>query len=228
MIRARLIFAAATITVAATVANHWPRPHLADIYPPPSWHAPFGMECGPGPRVLIVGASVALGWGVDRVEDTWWARLCRITGGQYINLSVPATRVADHLEVLRGITAAERFDRTLVVAGANDAVLGLAPGVAGQVDRRRVQFAADARAVRYVVNGSWLTPNGNIPAPRGRLRLILQPAPQGYGEEVRRAYHEMAREVDLDLSALPVDYVDRIHFGRAGQASLARAIAEAL
>ena len=40
--------------------------------------------------------------------------------------------------------------------------------------------------------------------------------------------HEMAREVDLDLSMLPVDYVDRIHFGRAGQASLARAIAEVM
>jgi hypothetical protein len=57
---------------------------------------------------------------------------------------------------------------------------------------------------------------------------VLQPIPQGYGEEVRRAYHEMAREVDLDLSMLPVDYVDRIHFGRAGQASLARAIAEVM
>lgn len=30
MIRARLIFAAATITVAATVANHWPRHRLTD------------------------------------------------------------------------------------------------------------------------------------------------------------------------------------------------------
>jgi lysophospholipase L1-like esterase len=158
---------------------------------------------------LIVGASVALGWGVDRVEDTWWARLCRITGGQYINLSVPATRVADHLEVLREQSV--RFDAVLAVVGANDLVLGLAPGVRGQVDVRARQFRRASAALESA----------------GVVR-VLQPIPQGYGEEVRRAYHEMAREVDLDLSALPVDYVDRIHFGRAGQASLARAIAEVM
>ena len=208
MIRAKLIFAAATITAAATVANHWPRQRIAALYPPPPWHAPITADCGPGPRVLIVGASVALGWGVDRLDETWWVQLCRITGGNYTNLAVPATRVADHLEVLRG--AKGRYDRALAVVGANDLVLGLAPGVAHQVERRAERLRGGIAALQ--VEGA---------------TLILQPAPQGYDAEVRRAYAEMARSVDLDLSALPVDYVDRIHFGRAGQASLARAIAEA-
>ena len=208
MIRAKLIFAAATITAAATVANHWPRQRIAALYPPPPWHAPITADCGPGPRVLIVGASVALGWGVDRLDETWWVQLCRITGGNYTNLAVPATRVADHLEVLRGLD--QRFDRIVAIAGANDLVLGLAPAVPHQVDRRLSAARRGFAELRGV-----------------GVATVLQPAPQGYDAEVRRAYAEMAREVDLDLSALPVDYVDRIHFGRAGQASLARAIAEA-
>jgi len=202
MIRARLIFAAATITAAATVANHWPRQRLVDVYPPPSWHALVTVDCGPGPRVLIVGASVALGWGGDRLDETWWVRLCHMTGGSYTNLAVPATRMADHLEVVRETRGG--FDRVLVVTGANDLVLGLAPGVRGQMARRVGEFDLQAQAAQ----GS------------GVLR-VLQPSPQGYGEEVRAAYAEMAREVDLDLSALPVDYVDRIHFGAAGQGALA-------
>ena len=209
MIRAKLIFAAATITAAATVANHWPRQRIAALYPPPPWHAPITADCGPGPRVLIVGASVALGWGVDRLDETWWVQLCRITGGNYTNLAVPATRVADHLEVLRGLD--QRFDRIVAIAGANDLVLGLAPAVPHQVDRRLSAARRGFAELRGV-----------------GVATVLQPAPQGYDAEVRRAYAEMARSVDLDLSALPVDYVDRIHFGAAGQASLARAIAEAM
>lgn len=206
--RAKAIFASLVVTLAATVANHWPRARLADNYPPPPWRAPVALDCGPGPRVLIVGASVALGWGVDRVEDAWWARLCRITGGSYLNLSVPATRVADHYQALRGAHGF-RPDRVLAVVGANDLVLGLAPSVRGQVVGRERRFRTDIRDLK-----------------RLGATLILQPAPQGYDAEVRAAYAEMAREVDLDLSALPVDYVDRIHFGAEGQASLARAIAE--
>lgn len=211
MIRAKLIVSAGAITLAATIANHWPRAKLADVYPPPSWHAPVGMDCGPGPDVLIVGASVALGWGVDDLADTWWAQLCRITGGRYLNLAVPATLVADHLEVLRERGGAN-VDRIIAIAGANDLVLGLAPAIPHQVERRTRRLQAGLRALD----------------DRPGVLAVLQPAPQGYDAEVRRAYAEMAREVDLDLSALPVDYVDRIHFGRAGQASLARAIAEVM
>lgn len=205
------------LTVLSYAANHLYPVAPPTVCPPPAW-TQRELDCGPGPRVLVVGGSVALGWGASGFEQTWWVQACRRVGGTWRNAADAAKTAGDALaqmEANRGFAPGT----TLALVGANDLVYGLAPAIAGQLDARLVRFISSATALRAA-----------------GATVILQPIPlgaesfeaSGHEDEIRAAYATMAQVADVDLSLLPVDYVDLIHFGDRGQRIVADAIVERL
>ena len=132
----------------------------------------------------------------------------------------PAKRVADELRQMeenRGFMA----DRVIALDGGNDLVLGLAPAIRGQVDRRAAGFVEGAARLR--AHGALVILQ---PIDLSGAHPTLQTA--GHEAELARAYAEMARAADVDLSGLPVDFLDVLHFGDRGHAMLADRIVEIL
>lgn len=213
----KILTAAAGLTLLSAAYNATRPVAEPSVCAPPTWTT-RDLDCGPGPRVLVIGGSVALGWGASDLAHTWWALACARVGGQWRNAAQPAARV-DPQEIEQAIRE-DRWGADLVIelSGANDLVYGLAP-LAGQPTKR---------VGRWLVSHAWLR---GIVGPR--LLTVIQPAPVGaplwetggVEDEARSAYAWMAMVGDVDLSALEVDYVDAVHFGDAGHARVADAIA---
>lgn len=215
----RVIFGAAVVTAALAAANHWPARADATVRHGNHDGARYvELDCGPGPRVLVLGGSVANGWGASALDREWWAQACRRAGGVWRNAAQPARRVGDEIRQADA-HAAFGAEVTIALDGANDLILGLAPQIRGQIERRVEAYRVGARELR-----------------RRGVVVVLQPIPlggpslqtAGYEARLREAYREMAREADVDLSALAVDYLDVVHFGDAGHAALAEALTAAI
>lgn len=216
-----LIGAAAGATVALTIANHCGFPaREPEVCAPPTW-TQGDLDCGPGPRVLVIGGSVAQGWGASDLGHAWWALACERVGGRWRNAAQPAGRV-DPQEIEQAIRESDwGADVVVEITGANDLVYGLAP-LPGQPTKR---------VGRFLASHAWLR---GIVGPR--LLTVIQPAPtgrplwetRGVEAEAHAAYAWMAMVGDVDLSRVSVDYVDAIHFGDAGHALVAAAVAGSL
>lgn len=214
----KLLFAATALTVVSVLANQ--------LYPETRWpsnaprnHDPgMSRDCGPGPRVLVVGASVALGQGASSINTEWWVLACEELGGYWKNVAVPGHRASDEVAQIQGNPG---YEVVIVIDGANDLAFGLAPQVPGQIEKRLPRYLANVKEMR---------------ALRPDMVHVLQPPPfgvpsmstLGYEEELRAIYARMASVVDLDLSDANVDYVDLVHFGDRGQRIVADAIVERL
>lgn len=228
--RARLIAGASALTLAATIANHWPTRVDTTVRAGNHDGQPFvEMTCYPfdGPRVLVVGGSAANGWGASKLMNEWWVLACERTGGTWRNAAQPAKRIADEVVQVEENRESFRPTTVLSLSGGNDLLLGLAPSIRGQLARRVVAYH-DGRARL-----------GAAAARAGaRLVTILQPLDltsahpslqtAGYEAQLTAAYAEMARAADVDLSQCPVDFLDLIHFGDRGHAAIADHVAEVL
>ncbi len=214
----RLIFAALVVTAASAAANH--------LYPETRWpnyapvnHGPrVARDCGPGPSTLVVGGSVAYGVGASDADHEWWAIACDRLGGHWFNVAGGGNESSHEVGQIANNPG---FDRVIVLDGANDLVLGLSPQIPGQIEKRLPRYAANVKRLREL---------------RPDMIHVLQPAPfgmpsantTGHEAELRAIYAQMARLVDLDLSAVDVDYLDLVHFGDRGQRIVADAIVEAI
>ena len=212
----KALFASVALTLGATAANH--------LYPETRWpnYAPvnhaYGMslDCGPGPSTLVVGASVAYGVGASSTEHEWWVLACHALGGYWYNAAGGGNESPHEVQQ---IASNPGFDRVIVLDGANDLVLGLSPQIPGQIEKRLPRWWRNVAQMRQL---------------RPDMLHVLQPAPfgmksantTGHEDELRAIYAQMAYWVDLDLSELPVDYLDLVHFGDAGHAKVAAAIVE--
>lgn len=211
----KILFSAAVVTAAATVANHWPV--RVDTTVRSGNHAPdVTRDCGPGPRVLILGGSVANGWGASDMAHEWWVLACQRVGGTWRNVAVPAARVADELRQYRA--AAWDADVVIALDGANDLVLGLAPQIRGQIEHRVEVYRAGVAALRREIGPRLVV----IAQPLGLGKPALQTV--GHEAELAAAYARMRALADVDLGGLEVDFRDLTHFGDVGQVVVAGAV----
>lgn len=214
----KALFASVALTLGATAANH--------LYPETRWpnYAPvnhaYGMslDCGPGPSVLVVGASVVYGVGASSTDHEWWVLACRELGGYWYNAAGGGNLSENEVSQIAWNPG---FDRVIVLDGANDLVLGLSPQIPGQIEKRLPRWWQNVAKMREL---------------RPDMFHVLQPEPfgipsantSGHEDELRAIYAQMALWVDLDLSNANVDYLDLVHFGDRGHRIVADAIVERL
>jgi hypothetical protein len=55
------------------------------------------------PRLVVVGDSVAFGWGIERLEDRYGERLAALLGWESVNAAVPNTHTLDHIGFLEKV-----------------------------------------------------------------------------------------------------------------------------
>ena len=214
--RIKLLLVPAFLTACSVIYNHtrpvtrWPN------YAPVNHGPGESRDCGPGPSTLVVGASVAYGVGASSTEHEWWVIACNQLGGYWYNAAGGGNESPHEVQQ---IARNPGFDRVIVLDGANDLVLGLSPQIPGQIEKRLPRWWRNVAQMRTL---------------RPDMLHVLQPAPfgmpsantSGHEDELRAIYAQMAYWVDLDLSELPVDYLDLVHFGDAGHAKVAAAIVE--
>jgi hypothetical protein len=179
------------------------------------------IDCGPGPRVLVVGGSVANGWGASSMDREWWVLACHELGGTWRNEGAPAAHTEQETKQLE---RAVGFGANVVIemTGANDMIHGLAPMIRGQFGARVERFWRNHERIRALAGDHLLTVLQPIPlgAPTWETR--------GFEPQIREAYAAMGVVADLRLEVAPVDYLDAYHFGDHGHELVADAVVRAV
>lgn len=170
-----------------------------------------GDAAKPPLRVVLLGDSLALGVGVDIVEETVGGQLAQMLAGAgaavtLSTVAVAGARSADLATQVARSQLGSRPDVAVIVVGTNDATHLVRPGEAA---------AALATAVRRLRDAGTAVVVGTCP-DLGALRAIAPPLRQvvgWYGRRVARAQASAARAagaavVDLASQVGPVFRAD--------------------
>ena len=174
--------------------------------------ATLGQDDKTPMRLGLLGDAIALGVGVDTVEETVGGQLARLLAdaGAAVTLStvaVSAARCADLATQVARAQLGVRPDLAVILAGTNDATHLVRPGEAA---------ASLATAVRRLRDGGTAVVVGTCP-DLGALRAVAPPLRQlggWYGRRMARAQASAARAagagvVDLAAQVGPVFRADR-------------------
>jgi lysophospholipase L1-like esterase len=163
-------------------------------------------------RLVLIGDAIALGVGVDTVDETVGGQLARLLAdaGAAVTLSTVAVSGARCADLATQVARAQlgiRPDLAVILAGTNDATHLVRPGEAA---------ASLATAVRRLRDGGTAVVVGTCP-DLGALRAVAPPLRQlggWYGRRMARAQASAARAagasvVDLAGQVGPVFRADR-------------------